>query len=288
MKVITVELSKIEQNENSPVVYKASDLSELMHSMKKDGLLQPVGLRAIEGGKFDAVFGNRRIKAARSLGWSDIPAVILADVGMDQERDILGLIENMKRQNTTVAEDGRMFQALKDSGLKVTEIAARLDVSVVRIETALEVFNEIPKEYHWVILNRTTGKKITNTISASAAQAVLNVRKSHGLSKRQTKSLLDFAKEDDTSIQHLTKIAPLMKEGMNLKQAMLTAERLERFVVTVFIDRKKADKLEKSRGMRMGEILLRQLEKDSAIGIERQTKTGYFDQSNRTRYAARG
>ncbi len=53
MKVVSVDLKDIVQTENSRAIYKAGDLSDLMHSMKKDGLLQPIGLRPIARGKYE-------------------------------------------------------------------------------------------------------------------------------------------------------------------------------------------------------------------------------------------
>jgi ParB/RepB/Spo0J family partition protein len=280
VKVRNIEISSIEQNENSRVIYKASDLSELMHSMKKDGQLQPVGVRPLENGKFDAVFGNRRIIAAKKLGWSTIDAVILDGVTEDRDRDILNLVENLKRQNTTVAEDGRMFCVLRDYGLSVEEIAVRLDVNVQRVQTAIEVYSTVPKEYHASIVNRTSGKKIKGKISASAAHQIMNLRRSHGLNRKQTRKLLDFARDDDTSLMHVGKVAPLMKAGLNLSDALKTASSLERIALFFFMDRKLVARLEKKHGCPINEVLLRQLEKNSEIKIQRTVRVGI---DNKTR-----
>lgn len=276
MNVISIPLDKIDQNENSRVIYKATDLSELMHSMKKDGQLQPVGVRQMPDGRYDAVFGNRRIMAAKKLGWSSIDANVILGISDDKERDILNLIENLKRQNTTVAEDGRMFQILKDHGLNETEIAARLDVHIDRVRTALDVFGELPREYHKVIVNRTSGKKITQTISASAAHQILNIRKTHGLSRKQTRTLLDFAKDDDTSLAHVAKIAPLLKAGRTLKEAITESQNLERITLQLFVEKKTLEKIEKKTGLKINEILIRKLEKDPTLGIRRLAEGGHY------------
>ena len=267
MRIIEVELNKIEQNENSRVVYKASDLSELMHSMKKDGQLQPVGLRELPGGKYDTVFGNRRIMAAKKLGWDTISANILEGIDEDKERDILNLIENLKRQNTTVAEDGRMFCVLRDYGLTIQEIAARLDISNVRVETAIDTYTTVPKEYHAKIVNRTSGRKVTGTISASAAHTIMNIKKTHSLNRRQTRSLLEFAKTEDASLQHIQKIAPLVKKGMTVADAIEVSGRLTRVPLYVFVDARNAAKLEKKHGKSMGMIMMDYLKKNKEFNI---------------------
>ncbi len=131
MNIKTIDLDLIDQNENSRVVYKRGDLAELMLSMKEAGLLQPVGVKKT-GDRYEAVFGNRRIMAAKKLGWTEIQAHIV-DAKTDNDRDILNLIENIKRKNTTLAEDGRVFSNLLHRGLTIKEICARVGITTVAI-----------------------------------------------------------------------------------------------------------------------------------------------------------
>lgn len=277
MKVIKIDIKNIVQTENSRVVYKEADLSELMHSMKKDGLLQPVGVTALKNGKYEAVFGNRRILAAKKLGWADISAHVLDSAENDNDRDIINLVENLKRQNTTVAEDGRIFQALKDRGLSEQEISARVGISSIRVETALEVFNRVPAEYHKVIVNRVDGSnaKKKNTISASAATQIISLRKQHGLNRRQMRDMLNFAREDDTSLQHITQVAPLVKSGLTVNEAIKRVGKLERFTLFFFMDKRVVEKLEKKHKCPMYEILWKRLEADNELKIERRVHTNY-------------
>src|SRR3990167_3768361 len=121
MKVVEVELKKIDQNENSRVVYKENDITELMQSIKKEGLLQPIGVRKTDDG-YEAVWGNRRILAAKKLGWVTIPANVVDNADSENDRDFINLAENIKRQNTSVSEEGRLYLAMMDRGLKKEEI----------------------------------------------------------------------------------------------------------------------------------------------------------------------
>jgi ParB/RepB/Spo0J family partition protein len=268
MKVQTIPLAKIEQNENSRVVYKQGDLADLMGSMKKDGLLQPVGVKALSGGKFDAVFGNRRIAAARKLGWAEIPAHVM-DLETDTDRDLINLIENIKRQNTSVSEDGRMFQILKDRGLTVQEIAVRLGVNPIRVETALEVIRNVPADIQRKIVNRTNGTKMPGTISASAAHEILQIRRLHRLTKGQTDKLFEFAQKDETSLPQIKHVAPLVKEGMKVEEAIKIAGALTRVTLAVFVDKRTLEKLEKKTGQTYTQLLWGQLEKNKDLGVER-------------------
>lgn len=262
MRVESIDLSKIEQNENSRIVYKSSDLSELMHSMKKDGQLQPIGVRPIAGGKFDCVFGNRRLVAAKKLGWTTVDANILEGVETDKDRDILNLLENLKRQNTTVSEDGRMFCVLRDYGLSIPEIATRLDISTARVETAIDVYRDVPKEFHAKIINRTSGKKLSGTISASAAHAIMGVRRSQGLNRKQIRSLFEYAKQDESSIQHIHKIGPLIRSGHSVGASIKIASKLRRVTLHLFLDEVASERLEKKYRKNLSVLLVEQIKKN--------------------------
>jgi ParB/RepB/Spo0J family partition protein len=265
--MITVKLDDIEQNENARTVYKTLDLSELIQSLKDHGLLQPVGVRKLPGGKWDAVYGNRRIVAARKLGWKTIPATIV-EASTDADRDILGLVENLKRRNTSVSEDGRIFQKLKDLGLSVKEIATRLGESEVRINHALDIFNEFPDDVKASIVHGSKGTKGTGKVHATLAFAVNSVRKDHKLSRKQTRTLLKFA-SDGATVQKIRSVAPLVAAGLTLQQAIGRADRVRRVTLEVFVDSEWADKLQKKTGKTIHEHCYALLESDKTLKVAR-------------------
>lgn len=288
MAVKHIQLNRIEQNENSRVVYKAADLSELMESMRANGLLQAVGLKKIGTNKFEAVYGNRRIVAARKLGWKEIPARLL-DAPTDVDRDIIGLIENIKRQNTSPAEDGRMFASLMDRGLSIDEIASRVAISSDRVNLALDVFNHIPKEYQKLIKNRVTGVgvKKANEISATAAKAILDIRRRHGLTKKQTTGLLDYAQKENVAANKLEHITPLIKQGFTVSQAIAKASALTRVVLYVYMDQRNVDKLEKKYETNVSDLLWKQLEQNKELDVTRTLRGDADRQPGKLRTIAR-
>lgn len=280
--VFKIPLKLIEQNENSRVIYKETDVSYLMHSLQNDGQLQAVGLRKLPSGKYEAVFGNRRIVAARKLGWHDIDAKVLHNAVSDNDRDILNLIENMNRQNTTVYEDGRIMQALLDRGLTAKEISARLNCSEVRIDTAISVYGkDLPKEYRKIIVNTQTNQRKPGTISATAATQILHLRRRDNLTRPQTRSLLDFAKKANTTVQHITQLSPLMGAGLTLKQAIQASSNLSRIALFFFMDKTKTERLEKNHGKSINDILLTYLESNPELGIKRALAGKSYDEKPR-------
>jgi ParB/RepB/Spo0J family partition protein len=290
VKVQNIDLDLIDQNENSRVIYKATDLNELMHSLKRDGQLQPVGVRALPGGRFDAVFGNRRILAAKKLGWSSIDAHILEGVESDKDRDIINMLENLKRQNTSVAEDGRMFTVLKGYGLTEKEIAARLDISPLRVETALEVVSSVPSEYRERIVNRAPGKGMRGKIPASTAHAIMNLRKSHSLNRPQVRQLYKAAVDDEMNLAQISRVAPLLKSGLNVNQAIKIACDLRRVTLTLFMKEKTAARLEKKYGKSINAVLTEQIERNAELELYQEQKGfgGYVEKSTLAMAGAKG
>lgn len=268
MKIVKIQLDKIEQNENARVVYKTVDLSELMSSMKKDGLLQAVGVRKLPSGNYDAVFGNRRILAAKKLGWKEIEAH-LVEAETDNDRDILGLVENFKRQNTSVAEDGRIFLKLKDSGLSVREIASRLDVAELRVTHAIDVFCNFPEEFRVSIVNTTRGTRKVGQIPASIAFAINNMRKSSKLNRDQTRELLNYAREESVGIKEINAVAPLIAAGHTIQRAIGMAGKLTEVRLTLQVSTEYMEKLEKKTKKNYHDLCYEILETSDLLRVSR-------------------
>jgi ParB/RepB/Spo0J family partition protein len=268
MKVSSIELSKIDQNENSRAIYKASDLSELMTSIKKHGLLQPVGVAKTSGGRFEAVFGNRRILAARKLGWDSIHAHVYSSMD-EAQRDVLNLVENFKRQPTTAAEDGRIFQSLLDRGLTVDEICSRVEVTKARVETAIGALRDFPEEYRRLIVNKPNGgaRKDAGKIAASAAYQILNLKKNHNLDTKQTRRLLEMAKKEPST--KIAQIAPLMRGGLDVEDAIEQATEFESIALRVYIPASRIERIERKHGKSINEFIYDLLEANPELKAKR-------------------
>lgn len=95
-------------------VRSANGIADLADSIKQDGLLQPITVRAVEGDgpAYEIVAGHRRLEACRSLGWERIPAQ-LVDVD-DEAAYRLSLIENMKRVDLNPLDEAMSFQMAVD------------------------------------------------------------------------------------------------------------------------------------------------------------------------------
>ena len=109
-----VRLSEIRPNPYQPrKEFKLEELSELQASLKASGLLQPITLRPSPAGTgYELIAGERRFRAAASLGWTEIPAVIRAID--DKTLLTLALIENLQRSDLNPLEEAEGYKRLVD------------------------------------------------------------------------------------------------------------------------------------------------------------------------------
>ena len=99
-------------------------LAELAASIKQNGLVQPITVRALPDDRYMIVAGERRWRAHVLAGLASIEANVI-EVS-DRERDILAIVENLQRADITPLEEGRAFQKVIDSGVSAEELAERL------------------------------------------------------------------------------------------------------------------------------------------------------------------
>jgi len=104
--------------------FEPQALAELAASIKENGLLQPITVRALPDGRYMIVAGERRWRAHVLAGLETIEANIVEVT--DGERDILAIIENLQRADITPLEEGRAFQRILDTGVTAGELAHRL------------------------------------------------------------------------------------------------------------------------------------------------------------------
>lgn len=119
----SLELDKIFVNPNQPRIFGRDEVQDLVDSMTRLGLIEPILVRK-DKNKFTVVAGERRFRAAQKLGWKTIPAIIT-----DASEDIcyeMALAENEKRKNLNPWEVGRSIAFLRKEKKKTAEEVAQL------------------------------------------------------------------------------------------------------------------------------------------------------------------
>lgn len=132
--------------------FKTEDLAELQESLKASGLLQPITVRRRPGKDgFELIAGERRLRAARALGWREIPAII-KEID-DRTLLTLALIENLQRTDLNPIEEGEGYRQLaQDFALTQQQIADTVGkdrttiANVLRLLQLPEVVRELLQE----------------------------------------------------------------------------------------------------------------------------------------------
>jgi ParB family chromosome partitioning protein len=119
-------------------------LRDLARSMKQEGLIQPITVRKV-GNAYELIVGERRLRAARSLGWPTIDARII-DIS-DEDAAVKGLIENLQRADLTLIEEAKGYKQLVDPPYKLTQeaVAQRVGKSQTAVARMLALL-ELPQE----------------------------------------------------------------------------------------------------------------------------------------------
>lgn len=122
-----IPLDRITSDPNNPrKIFDQTQLDEMAQSIKQRGILQPITVRPLEGGtSFMVRYGDRRFRAARIAGLTEIRAIVTtADVSEDDLFD--QVIENDQRAALTTAEMGEAIGAALARGDKAADIAKKL------------------------------------------------------------------------------------------------------------------------------------------------------------------
>lgn len=138
-------VAAIDANPNQPrKSFDDVELTALAESIAENGMLQPLLVRPLGGGRYEMVAGERRLRAARLAGAETVPAYVRAR--LDANTLELALIENMARVDLNPIDAARACAALvEDLGLTKEEVARRVGKSRVAVSNLIRLLN-LPDE----------------------------------------------------------------------------------------------------------------------------------------------
>ncbi len=189
----TAPLSAIIPNSRQPRRhFSATELEDLMASIKEHGILQPLLVQETTRGSFELIAGERRFRAAKMLGLHEVPVVVRSV--NEQEKLELALIENIQRQDLNAIEEAHAYRALIDEfRLTQEEVARRVGKSRSAVANTLRLLE----------------------LSAEIQQALMEGK----LSKSHARTLL--AETNLTKREHL--FHEMLKGGMTVREAEVRA-----------------------------------------------------------------
>jgi ParB family chromosome partitioning protein len=162
----TISMAEIEINPYQPrTEFDQVSLNELSESIRVQGLIQPITVRKLETGKYQLIAGERRYRAAKLAGFTDIPAYVR--LANDQQMLEMALIENIQRENLNAIEVALSFQRMmEECNLKQEQLGERVGKNRSTITNYLRLL-KLPPEIQVSIRDQK--------ISMGHARALINV-----------------------------------------------------------------------------------------------------------------
>ena len=139
VRMISVE--NITPNPHQPRrEFSEEALIELAASIKARGVLQPILIRPLGAGKYELVAGERRLRASKLSGLTEIPTLVREM--SDQESLAIALIENLQREDLNAVEEAFGYQRLQQEfGLSQEELARQVGKSRSAVANCLRLLN---------------------------------------------------------------------------------------------------------------------------------------------------
>jgi ParB family chromosome partitioning protein len=110
-KPLEIELDRIDRNPHQTrTSFDEASLAELAASIKATGVMQPVTVRAIPGGRYQLIMGERRLRASQIAGKTTIPALVKQ--ANDEQVMEMTIVENLQREDLNPMEQARAFEQL--------------------------------------------------------------------------------------------------------------------------------------------------------------------------------
>ena len=164
--IITLSVNEVEPNREQPrKEFDEKALSELSKSIEKNGVIQPILVRPVTGGAYQIVAGERRWRAARMAGLTEVPVVIREM--SDEDAAVFALIENLQREDLNPVEEAEGIRPLiEEFGMTQEEAADRVGKSRTAVTNTLRLL-KLPAN----ILSMVAQGKIT----AGHARALISL-----------------------------------------------------------------------------------------------------------------
>ena len=142
---VSLPIAEIEPNRGQPrKQFDDAALADLAASIAQHGVIQPLLVRPLPGGGYQLVAGERRWRAARMAGLSEVPAVMREMT--EREAAELALIENLQRQDLNPMEEAMGYRTLMETyGLTQEETARAVNKSRPAVANALRLLH-LPEE----------------------------------------------------------------------------------------------------------------------------------------------
>ena len=157
-KVEQVNIELIKPNKYQPrTVFSEEKIEELASTIHTHGVIQPIVIRRVGTGTYEIIAGERRYRAMKKLGWSEVPAII-RELD-DKETASIALIENLQREELTAIEEAYAYEKLLEfHALTQEALAQRLGKGQSTVANKLRLL-KLPETIKNAILSKEISER---------------------------------------------------------------------------------------------------------------------------------
>lgn len=213
--ISTLSMTLIEPNRDQPrKIFDPGALETLADSIRKHGVVTPITVRKTENGYYQIIAGERRWRAARSAGLTEIPAMVIE--ATDEQVMELALIENLQRQDLNPIEEAEGYETLMQNfGMTQDKVAERVGKSRPAIANALRLLALDPETRAMVSEGRLSSGHARAVLSihdekqrpeAAKKMAELSVRQAESLAKRLNKAQKDEPAPSQADVDYIAEL----------------------------------------------------------------------------------
>jgi len=188
-----IPINSIAPNPRQPrTVFDEEKMAELITSIKEVGVLQPPVVRSIGDGRYELIMGERRLRAAKAAGLSEIPVIIRQTPDDQLLRE--ALLENIHRSELNALEEGAAYeQLLNDFNYTHDELAQKIGRSRPHISNTLRLLQLPPSVQRRVaagVLSAGHARALLALGDSSAMERLANRIITEGLSVRAVEEII--------------------------------------------------------------------------------------------------
>ena len=189
-----VRISEISRNPNQPRRYFDPEaIATLAESIRQYGVLNPLTVRRTAGGGYELVAGERRLRAARVAGLTDVPCLLINADGEDSS--VIALVENLQRRDLDFFEEANGFKRLIDQfGLTQEEAARKVGKTQSAVANKLRLLRLSQQNMELIRRNNLTERHARALLRLSEEADRINVTNyiiEHELNVSRTEEYID-------------------------------------------------------------------------------------------------
>lgn len=230
---VRLSINEIEPNRDQPrKIFEEQALAELSASIKEHGVLQPLLVRPMADGSYRLVAGERRYRAARMAGVTEVPVTIREMT--DEEESIFALIENLHREDLNAIEEAQGIKTLIDTfGFTQEEAAQKVGKSRTAVTNSLRLLN-LPEDISNLVrdgkISMGHARALLSFEDTAEASRVAQLVVKDGISVRDVERLAKSAQKAKKSPEKREKKRDIFYDEVEIALSKMLGRKVKVFV----------------------------------------------------------